>query len=96
MTGSVLAESLGNLALGVFLGYMAWYFIARNASKALDGLASVAGVVFGAAVLGLLSPDAGLRWLYPLGLVVGWAVWVVMRLRLGDDVAVALTQERTN
>ena len=93
MTSSVLSEGLGNLSLGVFLGYMAWYFLSRNASKSIDGLASVAGVIFGAATLQVLSADAGLHWLYPVGLVIGWILWIVVRKVGGEPYGIAMTRE---
>jgi hypothetical protein len=85
-------EGFANLILGIFLGYMAWYFIARNASKSLDGLAAVAGVIFGALAIQFLSPGDN-RWLYPIGLAVGWITWITIRVLGGEDYAIAVITE---
>jgi hypothetical protein len=74
--------AVGAALLGVFIGYLAWYFIVRFAQDAYtsDGLVAVLGVIAGGVVVEFLkggSLSARDWWWYPIGLVIGWAVFCV-------------------
>jgi phosphotransferase system glucose/maltose/N-acetylglucosamine-specific IIC component len=89
-----MIEALGILALGVFLGYMAWYFATRVTDSWMDSFAAVAGVLFGGVVLAFLGgTSSDSRWWYPIGLVIGWVIYVVLRVAAGKGVP-ALTMGR--
>jgi hypothetical protein len=81
-SGGIVA--IGAALLGVFIGYMAWYFIVRFASDKYtsDGLVAVAGVVAGGAVIQFMKGNVGARdwWWYPVGLVIGWVLFVLFHL----------------
>lgn len=65
-------ENVGTVCLGVFLGYMAWYFVTRVAEKPIDSFAAVAGVLFGGVVLTFMGgATADARTWYPIGLLIG-------------------------
>ena len=83
--------SVSALALGIFIGFMAWYFIKRFKEYTTDGLTAVIGVLIGGVVVTFLdwTPTAAAsgaasatatvdvvhRWWYPIGLLVGFLVW---------------------
>ncbi len=80
-------EQIGVLSLGVFLGYMAWYFATLVKSNWMTSFASVAGVLFGGVVLTFLGgAGSDSRWWYPIGLVVGWIIYAVLRKLFGEGV----------
>ena len=39
--------SIGSFALGIFMGFMAWYFIKRFKEYTTDGLTAVVGILVG-------------------------------------------------
>ena len=80
--GGLHVPALGAALLGVFVGYMVWYFIVRFAKDKYtsDGLVAVLGVVAGGVVIEFMKGGALSsrdRWWYPVGLVIGWLVFVV-------------------
>jgi hypothetical protein len=90
---SLLAwDAYATLLMGLFIGYLAWYFVARLKDHAIDSLAAMLGVVFGAAVLQFVVTTE-LRALYPVGLVLGWLLWVCARILGGAAINVALTAQ---
>ncbi len=82
-------EGLSNLLMGIFIAYLAWYYVARDGSKTIDGLASVAAVIFGTVVLQFVAPEVN-RWLYPVGLVLGWVSWACVRTLGGAGIGIAI------
>ena len=80
-----MTDEVGTLVLGLFLGYMAWYFAVRVKDNWMTSFASVAGVLFGGVVLafmgGVSSDD---RWWYPIGLVIGGLLFAVARRLNGE------------
>ena len=78
-------EAVGVFCLGLFLGYVCWYFVVRLGKEKVtaDTFASVAGVVAGGVVLKLLDKylssgqDA---WWYPIGLVAGFVAYLIAGL----------------
>jgi hypothetical protein len=74
--------AFGAAALGVFIGYIVWYFVVRLGGEryTTDGLVAVVGVLAGGVVMDFLK-DSGLpardRWWYPIGLLIGWALFVI-------------------
>ncbi len=82
-------EGYANLLMGIFIAYLAWYYVARDESKAIDGLASAAAVIFGTVVLQFVAPDVN-RWLYPVGLVLGWVGWACIRTLGGAGIGIAI------
>jgi hypothetical protein len=74
--------AIGVTMLGVFIGYLVWYFVVRLGGEkyTTDGLVAVVGVVAGGAVIQFLK-GGGLSahdwWWYPVGLVIGWGAFVV-------------------
>lgn len=82
-----MVEAIGTAALGVFLGYMAWYFATRVTESWMDSFAAVAGVLFGGVVLAFLGGTTSEnRWWYPIGLVIGWLIYIILRARFGGGV----------
>lgn len=81
---AVTLPAAGAASLGVFIGYLAWYFIVRFGGERFttDGLTAVVGVLVGGAVIDFLkTTGAATRdwWWYPIGLVIGWGVFIVFR-----------------
>lgn len=73
-------EALGITALGVFLGYMTWYFVTRVTDKPIDSFAAVSAVLFGGVVLSFIGgATTESRWWYPIGLVLEWLIYVGLR-----------------
>ena len=77
-------DVVGSLALGVFVGYLAWYFVTRFTQFNFDALASVIGVLVGGAVVQFLGATGDARWAYPIGLVAGWLIYSVARMLTGS------------
>ncbi|MCI0345986.1 MAG: hypothetical protein L0221_11175 [Chloroflexi bacterium] len=75
-----MQEEIGTLALGVFLGYMAWFFATRVTTNWMTSFSSVVGVLFGGVVLTFLggAGSDGLTF-YPIGLVVGWIIYALLK-----------------
>jgi len=73
----------GALALGIFIAYLTWYFVTRFTEFNVAGLSSVAAVVAGGVVVMFLDAGAAAgqvqshRWFYPIGLVIGFFVFVI-------------------
>lgn len=71
--------AIGAGSLGFFVGYMIWYFVVRFAKDKYtsDGLVAVVGVFAGGIVVQFLEKGSTptQRWWYPIGLVIGWAVF---------------------
>lgn len=79
--------AIGTLSLGVFLGYMAWYFATRVTDKWIDSFAAVAGILFGGVVLAFIGGAAEqTRWFYPIGLVIGWLIYFALRWLMGKGI----------
>ncbi|MDQ3877761.1 MAG: hypothetical protein M3290_05355, partial [Actinomycetota bacterium] len=77
-------ESVGIFCLGLFLGYLGWYFVVRLGAGQVsaDTFASVVGVFVGGAVLALLKEFLIVKtdvWWYPIGLVCGFLAYVIAR-----------------
>ncbi len=50
-----MLPSIGSLALGIFMGFMAWYFIKRLKEYTTDGLIAVVGVLLGGVIVTFLD-----------------------------------------
>jgi len=72
-------EEIGAFALGVFLGYMAWYFATRVTTNWMTSFSAVVGILFGGVVLGFLGSGFEAQWSYPLGLVLGWLIYALLK-----------------
>jgi hypothetical protein len=75
-------EAVGICLLGVYIGYLGWYFVVRIAANTVtaDTFASVAAVLVGGVVLSFLDDHLARKgdvWWYPIGLVIGFALYVV-------------------
>ncbi|MEY2467537.1 MAG: hypothetical protein QOF21_235 [Actinomycetota bacterium] len=75
-------QAAGVFCLGLFLGYLCWYFVVRigKGKVTADTFASVAGVIAGGVVISLLKDFLSTKadaWWYPIGLVAGFGVYVV-------------------
>ena len=80
-----MSEQVGLIALGVFMGYMAWYFATRVKENWMTSFAAVAGVLFGGVVLTFLGgASSDNRWWYPIGLVIGWLIYAIARKLVGE------------
>lgn len=77
-------DVIGSLALGIFMGYLAWYFVTRFTQYNFDALASVIGVLAGGAVVQFLGATGDARWWYPIGLVAGWLIYSIARTLTGE------------
>lgn len=75
-------QAVGVFCLGLFIGYLCWYFVVRigKGQVTADTFAAVVGVIAGGVVITLLKdflsakPDA---WWYPIGLVSGFLLYVI-------------------
>ena len=75
----------GAALLGVFIGYLVWYFVVRLGGEhyTTDGLVAVVGVIAGGVVVQFMqdnSLSARDHWWYPIGLVIGWGLFVAFNL----------------
>ena len=75
-------EAVGICLLGVYIGYLAWYFVVRIGAGQVtaDTFASVAAVLVGGVVVSFLDDHLVRKadvWWYPIGLVIGFAIYVV-------------------
>ncbi|GFJ96240.1 hypothetical protein [Phytohabitans rumicis] len=74
-----LLAQAGAVCFGLVIGYLTYRTLARNTERAAIGdLASVVGVVGGAAVTGLFEPGTELFGLYAIGLLAGMVAFFVL------------------
>jgi hypothetical protein len=77
--------AVGAFCLGLFIGYLAWYFVVRfgEGKYTSDGLVAIVGVALGGVVIKFID-DAALaprdRWWYPVGLVAAWILFTIIQL----------------
>ena len=73
--------AVGAFLLGVFVGYLVWYFLVRFEAPAFNTkvLASVISVAAGGAIAAFLDVDPSDRWWYPIGLIAGWGIFTIGR-----------------
>ena len=90
-----MIEPLGIGCLGLFLGYLCWYFVVRIpiGKASIETFASVVAVLTGGLVIKFL--DAHLErpvdvWLYPIGLVAGMALYIGLSFATGKGKQVTL------
>jgi len=85
MNEGLQVQPVGVFCLGLFVGYVAWYFAVRMPRDkfSIDGLTAFVGVFAGGAVVKLLedylSKDAD-AWWYPIGLLAGFLLYVLFRV----------------
>ena len=75
--------------LGLFIGGVVAYYIAKVKEFTLRGLTSVVAVIGGAGVLGIFkylgTPPTTAYWFYPIGLFVGAVVMALLHSRFADE-----------
>jgi hypothetical protein len=84
-----MVAAVGAVALGIFLGYLTWYFVVRFKEYSASALASVVGVFAGGTVVAFLgaqsiSTSDVLGW-YAIGLFLGFVVYSVVAIIFGPD-----------
>lgn len=73
----------GSLCFGVFVAYITWYFLKRISPKkfTFDGykiiIANTVGVG-GDGILGYLTDSLVAVWCYPIGLIIGSALYIIV------------------
>lgn len=67
---------IGVIALGVFVGWITRFFVARLSSFSIKTMGALISVVLGGVVLNLFAGPAfdDLFWFYPIGLLIGFAL----------------------
>ena len=77
---SATLPAAGTFMLGLFIGYLVRYFVARLATFRVTTLAGIIAAVIGTTVVGFLTIDEvgqTVRWWYPVGVIAGWmANWI--------------------
>lgn len=74
--------AVAGFALGVFVGFLVWYFIVRLQTFTIAGLTSLVGIIAGGAVIKLIEDNvkgSGIAW-YLIGLLVGFLLYYGGRL----------------
>jgi len=68
-----LAADIGAIALGMFVGYLVWFFVSKFSAFNVSGLTSILGAVLAGAALKYLTQaqNAQILMYYPIGLVMG-------------------------
>ncbi len=72
--------AVGIFCLGLFVGYLAWYFITRLRSYGVAALAGIVAVVGSSVIITFIQADPlgqSIRWWYPIGLVAGWGLFTL-------------------
>lgn len=75
-------EAFGIFSLGVFIGYLTWFFVRRLASFTTEALTAIVGVVVGGLVVNFLDDNVGDEsgiWWYPIGLLVGFVIYSLLQ-----------------
>jgi hypothetical protein len=65
----------GTTCLGIFIGYLAMYFVRRFTTFSPQVFGSLLSVVVGGAVLKFLGADRDAWWFYPIGLLIGLVLY---------------------
>jgi lipopolysaccharide export LptBFGC system permease protein LptF len=87
----------GMTCLGIVLCYISMYFVVRLKEHTILGLGGIAGVLLGGVVGQFLVDNTGASataiWWYPIGLLIGLALWIILRFAVaaksGMDLASA-------
>ena len=77
--------SVGAFAFGAVIGYVTYRTLVRKEDAGISDIASVVGAVGGAAVTGLFSAGSDAFGWYAIGLAVGFALFLILRLILERD-----------
>lgn len=82
-SGADLLGAVSVLCTGLLVGYLAMYFVSRLTGFTLRGLGALLAMLFTGVVISFLgtlgdADRANMAW-YPIGLVLGVAVWIALR-----------------
>lgn len=75
----------GAICLGIVVGYFVKFFLRRITKFTLQGLSLIITLTFGGLVVNFLKNDASAFWYYPIGLMLGIAIYIGLGLFLGGD-----------
>ena len=81
---------IGAVCLGIFIAWLTGFFIRRLEKYTAKAFSGFVGVLIGAGVLKIFETNMIILWFYPIGLVIGLAMYIVIALALGappDSVA---------
>ena len=73
----VIPNSVGAFFFGLVVGWVTYRTLRRTSSTGLSDLATVIGVIGGATVTGLFSPESGAFGAYCVGLAIGFALYLI-------------------
>ena|ERR1700733_3611169 len=76
--------AIGTLSLGIVMGWLVRYFIRRFKDFTPQALGTVVSIMLGGAVLKLISTDATILFFYPIGLLIGFVVYTLLAMLVGD------------
>ncbi|MCP4710459.1 MAG: hypothetical protein GY869_17695 [Planctomycetes bacterium] len=71
----MIIAAIGATCLGAIVGWLVRYFISRLEKYTHQGLSAIVGVLLGTGVIKFLDQNPDVVWFYPIGLVVGFAVY---------------------
>jgi hypothetical protein len=92
----MVLAAIGMTCLGVVICYICMYFVARLKEHTITGFGGVIGVLLGGVVAKFLTVNTAAVdsiWWYPIGLLIGLAIWLVIRLSValgGPSAAAAI------
>jgi len=79
----VTLASFGTLCVGIVVMYFVKLYHSRMKEFDIKTLGSVLGMLFGGVVLSFINRDSASYWYYPIGLLVGLIIYIVLALTLG-------------
>ena len=78
--------SIGSLCVGIVTMYWVKYYHRRmQGTTNLKTLSSVLAILFGGTVLNYIKMDQDAFWYYPIGLVAGLILYIILALSCGGD-----------
>jgi uncharacterized membrane protein YeaQ/YmgE (transglycosylase-associated protein family) len=70
---------IGLICVGFIVGWLILFFLRRFQNFTVEVLGGILGLIFGGVVLSFLQmADKTDIWYYPIGLVIGWAIYQIM------------------
>lgn len=75
--------AIGATSLGIVAGWLVRYFIRRFDSFTPKTLSAVLSILFGGAIVSFFDADKSLFWFYPIGLLIGFAIYTIIAILAG-------------
>lgn len=80
-TALMVLPAVGTFILGFSIGYLIRFFLIRISVFRIVDLTAIIAVVMGGAIASFVMSDEvgqAVRWWYPMGLLLGWTVHVLI------------------